>query len=602
MKLKLKSLFLNLTLLFLFVSCNQNILLAQIPYSKIIGDWKDMWLDDVVPYGDTSFFWGGKSDIGIPGDSDFSYCMLTDDEGDLQWIKEFNYGSGETVNAVGTDGEYLYVVSRANNTYYTHLSKLDASGNTIWSKRYLADIPEFSKASLYKMIVTEDGLVCAGIVVHTTEDFSRVEGIIVKLDFDGNIVWSNRYTPDLLPEWETPQDFIQLENGDFLFVGYTESYGIPGPWYHYGFLMRVSSTGEFIWAKGFNNREADCAVELSTNDLLVEFQSFDGDFLLAQFAGEGDLIQAVTIEQESGIVGVSDMYAYEDGSAVLATFSEEQAGLVKIDASLDIVWEKEQLLNDQAHRVSQLEKSPDGGFIRTGRIYADDLRQILLLKYDSLGNGTCPSDLYTPYTDERDDVIIYDMSFTSYALELTNSVSDIGELIEIERDEYYCCDSVIADFNSSNEGLVYDFTADPLSFADYEWIILDDTLEGKSVSYTFPGPGSYDVCMYVDNICSSDWVCKTIDVIDDAGIQANYFNSSVQVYPIPFTNHLTVESTTSIANGAIKIFDLNGRIVNQTADYTGEVVLDLSELSRGLYYLHVYEQSQLITYVKIMKF
>ncbi len=35
-----------------------------------------------------SFFWGGKSDIGIPGDSDFSYCMLTDDEGDLQWIKE----------------------------------------------------------------------------------------------------------------------------------------------------------------------------------------------------------------------------------------------------------------------------------------------------------------------------------------------------------------------------------------------------------------------------------------------------------------------------------------------------------------------------------
>ena len=593
---------LSLVLTFLLLMGNQNNICAQVPYSKLVGDWKDMWVEDVVPYGDSSLFWGGKSDNGIPGDSEFSYCMLTDNEGGLLWIKEFDYGSGESVNAVGTDGEHLYVVSRANNTYFTHLSKLDGLGNTVWSKRYLADIPEFSKASFYKMVVVEDGLVFAGIVAHITDDFSRVECIIVKLDFNGDIIWSNRYEPDLLPEWETPQDFIQLENGDFLFVGYTQSYGIPGPWYFKGFLMRISSTGEFIWAKGFNNKEADCAVELSTNDLLVEFQSFDGDYLLAKFAAEGDLIQTVTIEQDSGLVGVSDMYAYEDGSTLLATFSEEQAGLIKVDESLNIIWEKEQLLNDQAHRVSQIEKTPDGGFIRTGRINIDDLNEVLLLKYDSLGNGTCPSDLYTPYTEERDDLIVYEMNFTRYTLELTNSGSNMGEIIELERDEYYCCDSVLADFNSSNEGLVYEFMAAPSTIADYEWIILDDTLEGGSVSYTFPSPGSYTVCMYVDNICSADSVCKTIDVVDDIGIQLINLKTSVQVYPIPFTDQLTVKSNTPFLNGELEIYNISGRIVSQISGYSGDAVLNLSELSRGIYYLYIYEQSELIDYVKITKY
>lgn len=87
-----------------------------------------------------------------------------------------------------SDGNWLYVAMyRGESTYLEQrIVKMDGDGNTLWSKEYFVDDVKVGIGAVYE---TEDeGLLMSG---------GATESLIIKLDADGEVLWSKRYVPTL---------------------------------------------------------------------------------------------------------------------------------------------------------------------------------------------------------------------------------------------------------------------------------------------------------------------------------------------------------------------------------------------------------------------
>ena len=64
--------------------------------------------------------------------------------------------------------------------------------------------------------------------------------------------------------------------------------------------------------------------------------------------------------------------------------------------------------------------------------------------------------------------------------------------------------------------------------------------------------------------------------------------SSFSVFPNPSNGEITINMTSSLGEGTIRIFDLNGRkVFDQNATLEGGLNINASELSRGVYLLQI---------------
>jgi uncharacterized repeat protein (TIGR03803 family) len=151
----------------------------------------------------------------------------------------------------------------------------------------------------------------------------------------------------------------------------------------------------------------------------------------------------------------------------------------------------------------------------------------------------------------------------------------------------------VSDVNTSVNGNSYIIFANNSNATSYQWVDCNNGYApiagATSQSYTATALfGSYAVI--VTQGCAATSACVTIAPV---GIAQNKMANSLQVYPNPFSNQLTIVSS---AKTTAMLFDMLGNQIKSFNLEAATQTINVGELAPGMYYLQVDAQK-----IKIMK-
>ena len=275
--------------------------------------------------------------------------------------------------------------------------------DSLWSRSYQLDFLH-QGWNMHKTV--DDGLIILGRVAYNQEgDWITWDhdNAIIKTDQNGDTLWTSR-----INLWEGHQSFtrgiIEFDNGEFLFTS-----TILYPNYNgYPVLIRTDSIGDTLWTKHFysdntndmwilnpinnqgNNYYYCGGTNFGSNDyngLIVEIDATNGDSLMQRFYGD------------STSQFFSYLYKLDDGSFIAGghqTDSNDDGDfwLVKLDESLNVVWEKT-YGGDGYDSMNKLIINTNGNYTMVGRT-------------ESFGEGG--QDGYVVRTDS-DGTVLWDTTF-----------------------------------------------------------------------------------------------------------------------------------------------------------------------------------------------
>lgn len=249
------------------------------------------------------------------------------------------------------------------------LLKLDSNGNKVWSKKFSSDslniYVEFSEQT------SDGGYILAGELKDTA---SAHENYVIKTDASGNMVWSTVFGNGTF-------DFVkqvhQTSDGGYIVVGYVNSG-------NQSFLVKLNSSGIVSWSKKYNFSVNDQAYSVKqTNDggfilLGITQDSIDRIYLI-KADGSGNTQWAKTYSGAD--IGASSVEITNDGGFLLTGYIEYKILLFKTDNNGNLLWSKKygNPLGWGNHAV----QTNDGGYIITGAL---NVSSCFLAKTDSLGN------------------------------------------------------------------------------------------------------------------------------------------------------------------------------------------------------------------------
>jgi hypothetical protein len=160
------------------------------------------------------------------------------------------------------------------------------------------------------LIPSNDGnLILAG----NTNSFDESgDGLIMKIDQQGNIIWSKIYGG---PGWDEIVRIISCSDSGYAAIGYTNSYG-QGE--RDSWIFRIKEDGEVMWSYTFGTSYFDAArgiVQTQNGDLIVvgHEESFDVAFILA-LSPQGEILWKREYYQDI-VIWFNEVY--EDGTGDL---------------------------------------------------------------------------------------------------------------------------------------------------------------------------------------------------------------------------------------------------------------------------------------------
>ncbi len=207
-------------------------------------------------FEDTAIFWAEKmvmtpdSGFIITGytnkikDAGYNIFLLkTNALGQKEWLRFYgghNWDFGMDV-AVDSSGNFFvtgstYSFSDSDKDVY--ILKLDAYGDTIWTRTY-GGLQSDAGRSIY--VCQNQDIVVAGY----TNSFGNghYDALMLRYDNNGNYLWSNTYGGDYD---DKVFDVKELEDGSFILIGYTESFGNNSAYYY---MVKTFANGQLHWHK-----------------------------------------------------------------------------------------------------------------------------------------------------------------------------------------------------------------------------------------------------------------------------------------------------------------------------------------------------------------
>ncbi len=217
------------------------------------------------------------------------FALKLDNNGAVQWYRVFGGTADDQINSVFTvtDGGFILVgetVSFMSAFSDIYAVKLDMAGNLSWSKYYKLSGTEFGSS----VVQTADyGFLICG----STDGYGagNNDAIVIKTDFDGNILWVNTYGQALNDYGVSIRAF---DDNSSIMAGYTFS-GMGGT----GdiSLIRLFANGNAAWTKYYGGSGLDQPSDLriaSDNGYIVSgttysFGLVSGDAYIFKTDGNG---------------------------------------------------------------------------------------------------------------------------------------------------------------------------------------------------------------------------------------------------------------------------------------------------------------------------
>lgn len=271
--------------------------------------------------------------------SDISVLKITK-SGTQVWRKDFNAGVESEASSITELNGNIFICGKtarnyASGQYDVLLIKINASGDTIWSKTYGSTDDDYGN----NIIRTSDGNI---LISARTESFGAGtfgDIYLIKTDQDGNVIWEASYDD---PDQESGFHLMETQNGEYLVTGTNENPGGSG---RELYLLKVSSSGQQLWSKSIGPiwKWGFSAVETASGDLVICGQQY-------------------------------------------IPWSVTQVMLIKTDSQGNLIWEKEYGDNTSSEKGYSVKQNPDGTFTICGSYSSQGGEKILLLKVDESGN------------------------------------------------------------------------------------------------------------------------------------------------------------------------------------------------------------------------
>ena len=311
-----------------------------------------------VIVGGTSSFGSGSSDI---------YLIRTDSWGDTVWTKTYGGPGADEAYSVVAVEVGGFVMAGYTNSYRAdediYVLKVDDTGGLVWEWTYGGSGFEFATSA----ITTPDGgILVAGLVVDSV--FSE-QLYLTKLDASGNSIWAKSYGG---PTGELAMSVAATSDGGYIAAGQTINY-VAG--FRAIYLVKTDSLGDSMWTRTYDSGFYGRAVtptddggyilvgktrmsHHTNEDLYVVKTDSIGDTVWTRFFGDGD-----------NSFGTAVMQTDDGGYVVAGTLAQrdrvEDACLIKLDATGATLWSRVFGGADLDYGQSMVACS-DGGYIVVG--------------------------------------------------------------------------------------------------------------------------------------------------------------------------------------------------------------------------------------------
>ncbi len=489
----------------------------------------------------------------------------------IQWQK--TYG--------GSDYDFAYAIQQTNDGGYIiagytssndgdvsgnpgaadyWLVKTDSMGNLQWQKTYGGSSDDYATAIQQ---TNDGGYIIAGYTSSNDGDVSGNHGWsdywLVKTDSIGNLQWQKTYGGSN----DDGAYAIQLTNdGGYIIAGLTYSNDGDVSGNHGGhdcWLVKTDSLGNLQWQKTYGGSNDDGAFAIQLTN--------DGGYIIAGYTGSND-------GDVSGNHGQTDYW------------------LVKTDSMGNLQWQKTYggSNNDKAYAI---QLTNDGGYIIAGFNYSND--------GDVSGNHGW-SDYWLVKTDSIGNL--------QWQKTYGGSNVDFATAIQQTNDGGY----IIAGYTGSNDGDVSGNHGN----VDY-WLVKTDSLGNLQWQKTYGGSnndeafaiqltndGGYIIAGYSEsndgdvsgNHGSGDFWLVKLAPDNITGITSPSI-SYAAVYPNPANNTLNIKSVSPLKS--LQLSDMQGKILLKQTLNTTQTTLDISDFSRGIYFMELTDQYNNRQSIKIIR-
>ena len=405
----------NLFLLFI-------ILISNFSFSQSITfeKWYDFGFAEsgrcVQQTSDGGYIVAGRQGIGF-GSSNY-LLVKTDSLGNELWHRSFGSPGDNELNAIKQtfDGGYIVTGQTTGtqaNYYDVSWIKLNSNGNTVWSKKFTPPPPDYIGTGTDVIQTVDSGYAILANINDTIGANITNAGLLIKTSMNGDTLWTKKFKYRA----GTVTNSIKLtSDSGFIIVGTIAL--TTGPFSFNVYLIKTDANGDTLWTKAINtSNNFEGAYNIAVLDSGGFFirgkigyvsTSTTGIFIL-QINSQGDSIWTKTFCPDCGGSG-ADKKA-NDGFIVTGTKDIGNASyiyLASVDGEGDTIWTKT-FGNGLGGGDSGffVQTTSDGGCIATGdRGVAS---AVYLIKTDSSGNVVISVDEL--HLDEN-SIVVYPNPFS----------------------------------------------------------------------------------------------------------------------------------------------------------------------------------------------
>lgn len=270
--------------------------------------------------------------------------------------------------------------SQFNTDYDILLMNIDTTGNIIWEK-YLGETNKLEFASNISKI-NAGGYIIGGSYRAPGENYYNYDTYIMRIDSNGNEIWSQRVNPTSLFE----DGFSAFENtsGEFVILG-------SGNHTH---IYNLSNSGGLNWSTLFQN--LSCKQIMQTSDggyaLIGNTTNLvNNEILLIKTNAAGDSIWSKQYEEEGNVLAYTFTLTPDNGFLIAAAYDSSiidddlRTNLIRTDSNGDTLWTRKYFTGTPYY----IKNTTDGGYVYSSIRYDhfpfNDVYSIIIAKINHNG-------------------------------------------------------------------------------------------------------------------------------------------------------------------------------------------------------------------------
>jgi hypothetical protein len=311
------------------------------------------------------------------GNSDF-YLLKTDDQGDTLWTRTYggdHYDGSRWVYQTSDNGYFVAGIDRSYNVGENDIQvfKTDSAGNLLWNRSYGGDHEDGVATGQQ----TTDG---GSILIGYTASFGNgsMDVWLLRLDADGDTLWTKTYGGQ---SFDFGTSVIQTpDEGYFVICNITYGFDDLGLT-----LIKTNADGDSLWSRRYfeNNEFGASIISAEDNEYLILANTLalsdEFDIRLIRIEADGDTIWTKVIGGLEIDLGNSIQQTFDGGfiiCGITGPYFDQDIYILKTNPDGDTVWTKticgRQYGNDIGSCIRQ---TSDGGFVLTGSLSTVDANQ-----------------------------------------------------------------------------------------------------------------------------------------------------------------------------------------------------------------------------------